>query len=96
MTARTPVLVREFVGDTIHADRDTLAHMLGVAANTIRKYCRPVRYDPATRRALYDGHAVQDEMDRRGVEARHDMQGKPKPRRPFWAGRRPHRRTTPA
>ncbi len=41
------------------ADRDTLAHLTGYSARTIRCYCQPDRYDTETARALYEQDTVE-------------------------------------
>lgn len=47
------------------ADREALAQLLDRPASTIRARCKPVAYDIATRRALYDADDVAQDMKTR-------------------------------
>lgn len=61
-------------------DRDVLARTTGYTVATIRKHCRPVDYDPASGRALYDRDAVLAQLAAAGVVARPETRG-PRARR---------------
>lgn len=47
-------------GDRALADREGVAAVYSVSVRTVRRYCEPCDYDPATRRALYDVLACED------------------------------------
>jgi len=92
MPTRTPTYVATVTDTGMYADRDTIAQRTGFSARTIRAYCQPIGYDAKTRRAIYDALAVCDLMKERGYQPRPEKQGVPRPRRPYGAPRRPHRR----
>lgn len=62
-------------------DRAILARTTGYAQETIRKRCKPLRYDPDTGRALYDRDVVLAELADAGVVPRPETRG---PRPPAW------------
>jgi hypothetical protein len=47
-----------------------MAAVYEVSQRTVRRYCQPCDYDPASRRALYDVLAAEDVLE--GVIARPD------------------------
>lgn len=47
-------------GDTPVTDRAGIAGLYRVSERTVRRYCPPVGYDTATRRALYDVLACEE------------------------------------
>lgn len=55
-------MITRMVGDTLLMDREDLARWLGRPVATIRAHCKPVRYDYATGRALYDADACQEQL----------------------------------